>query len=161
MNFLVDLKMNYKETFTYLENKKKQRLINNLEMGDLIKVKSDYHPLIFHYGIVEKSSEGDFIIHNHPDKKNKQGGNTIKEPLNEWLKGKEIISVEKTKINLNELKEIYEAVKPYKYDFFHYNCEHFVNFVKDNKYISNHVIKYTSYGLLVFLVYYLFKNKKF
>ena len=161
MIFLGDSKMNYKETFTYLENQKKQRLINKLEMGDLIKVKSDYHPLIFHYGIVEKGVDGEFIIHNHPSKTNKQGGNTIKEPLREWLKGKEIVSVEKTKINFKELKEVYEEVKPFKYDFFHYNCEHFVNFVKDKKYISNNVIRYTSYGVLIFIVYYLFKKKIF
>jgi DNA adenine methylase len=62
-----------------------------------VKTKAETYPLIFHYGIVEKNLEGIFVIHNHPDKINSKGGNTVREPLEKWIKGKEIISVEKSR----------------------------------------------------------------
>lgn len=134
--------------------------ISNLESGDLIKVKAEILPIIYHYGIIEKVGNDIFIIHNQPDKINSKGGSVIREPLDKWIKGKDIVSTEKTNLNTNDLKELYQNLKNYKYDFINFNCEHFVNFAKGNKYVSSQVFKWTSIAIITGLVYYLIKNKK-
>jgi len=135
-------------------------LISKLQTGDLIKTKAENYPLIYHYGIVEKKVEGLFIIHNHPNKINSKGGNTVKEPLEKWIKGREIVSVEKTNLKPDDIDNIYENLKKYKYDFLNFNCEHFVNFAKDKTYVSPQVLKWTSVALIGLTVYLLIKNKK-
>lgn len=135
-------------------------LISKLQTGDLIKTKAESYPLIYHYGIVEKKVEGLFIIHNHPDKINSKGGNTVREPLESWIKGREIVSVEKTNLKPDDIDNLYQDLKKYKYDFLNFNCEHFVNFAKDKTYVSPQVLRWTSIALIGLTVYLLLKNKK-
>lgn len=135
-------------------------IISKLQTGDLIKTKAEIYPLIFHYGIVEKNLEGIFIIHNHPDKINSNGGNTVKEPLEKWIKGREIVSVEKTDLKTDDIEKLYQELKKYKYDFINFNCEHFVNFAKNKKYISPQVLRWTTIALIGLGVYFLIKNKR-
>lgn len=135
-------------------------LISKLQTGDLIKTKAESYPLIYHYGIVEKKVDGLFILHNHPDKINSKGGNTVREPLEKWIKGREIISVEKTNLKPDDIDELYNSLKKYKYDFLNFNCEHFVNFAKNQTYVSPQVLRWTSVALIGLTVYLLLKNKK-
>lgn len=134
--------------------------ISKLENGDLIKVSTGGLGLIAHYGIIEKSGGNVYIIHNHPDSINSKGGNVVKELLNDWIKGREIISVEKTNLKTSEIRELYEYLKTYKYDFMNFNCEHFVNFAKGNKYRSSQVFKWTTFVAIGALVYYLIRKNK-
>ena len=135
-------------------------LISKLETGDLIKTKAESYPLIYHYGIVENNLEGLFIIHNHPDKINSKGGNTVREPLEKWIKGREVVSVEKTNLKPNDIEKLYQELKKYKYDFINFNCEHFVNFAKNKNYVSPQVLRWTSVALIGLAVYFLIKNKR-
>ena len=135
-------------------------LISKLETGDLIKTKAESYPLIYHYGIVENNLEGLFIIHNHPDKINSKGGNTVREPLEKWIKGREIVSIEKTNLKPDDIEKLYQELKKYKYDFINFNCEHFVNFAKNKNYVSPQVLRWTSVALIGLAVYFLIKNKR-
>ena len=135
-------------------------LVSKLETGDLIKTKAETYPLIFHYGIVEKNLDGLFIIHNHPDKINSKGGNTVRESLEKWIKGRDIVSVEKTDLKTDDIEKLYQELKKYKYDFINFNCEHFVNFAKNKNYVSPQVLKWTTIGLIGIGVYFLLKNKR-
>jgi hypothetical protein len=135
-------------------------IVSKLETGDLIKSKSNKYTLIYHYGIVEKNLDGLFIIHNHPDKVNSNGGNTVKEPLEKWIKGREVISVEKTDLKTDDIDKLYQELKKYKYDFLNFNCEHFVNFAKDKNYVSPQVLRWTTLALIGLGVYFLIKNKR-
>ena len=135
-------------------------LISKLETGDLIKTKAESYPLIYHYGIVENNLEGLFIIHNHPDKINSKGGNTVREPLEKWIKGREIVSIEKTNLKPDDIEKLYQELKKYKYDFINFNCEHFVNFAKNKNYVSPQVLRWTSVALIGLTVYFLLKNKR-
>jgi hypothetical protein len=134
--------------------------ISKLETGDLIKTKAESYPLIFHYGIVEKNLEGLFIIHNHPDKINSKGGNTVREPFKKWIKGRDIVSIEKTNLKTDDIEKLYQELKKYKYDFINFNCEHFVNFAKNKNYVSPQVLRWTSVALIGLTVYFLLKNKR-
>lgn len=135
-------------------------IISKFETGDLIKTKGQVFPLIYHYGIVEKNLDSIFVIHNHPDKLNSKGGNTVREPLDKWIKNRHIVSVEQTDLKLEDIEKIYQTLKKYKYDFINFNCEHFVNFAKDKKYVSPQVLRWTSVALIGLAVYFLLKNKK-
>lgn len=135
-------------------------LVSKLETGDLVKTKAESYPLIYHYGIVEKNLEGLFIIHNQPDKINSKGGSVIKEPLEKWIKGREIVSIEKTNLKPDDIENLYQELKKYKYDFINFNCEHFVNFAKNKDYVSPQVLRWTTLALIGLGVYFLLKNKR-
>jgi hypothetical protein len=141
-----------------IENR--EYIISKLETGDLLKTKAETYALIFHYGIVEKNLDGLFIIHNHPDKINSKGGNTVREPLEKWIKDRYIISVEKTNLKTDDIEKLYQELKKYKYDFINFNCEHFVNFAKNKNYVSPQVLRWTTLALIGLGVYFLLKNKR-
>jgi len=151
-------KFNNKLNKIKIENRK--HIVSKLQTGDLIKTKADILPIIYHYGIIIKEENEIFIIHNHPDKINSKGGNTIKEPLEKWIKGKDIVSVEHTNLNVDDINELVETLKNYKYDFINFNCEHFVNFAKNKDYVSPQVLRWTSIAIIGISVYFLLKNKK-
>lgn len=140
--------------------KNRQSTISKLETGDLIKVVAETLPIIYHYGIVEKTENEIFVYHNDPYKINSNGGNLIKDTIKKFVNNRDIISVEKTNIKTENIHELYEALKTYKYDFINFNCEHFINFAKGNKYFSSQVVRWTSVALISMLVYYLIRNKK-
>jgi len=140
-----------------LENK--QHTITKLKTGDLIKTKAEDYPLIFHYGIIDKQGDSLFILHNHPDKKNSKGGSIVKEPFDKWIKGKDIVSVEPTNLKTDDIDELYEKLKVYKYDFLNFNCEHFVNFAKNDDYVSPQVLRWTSLIAIGIITFYLLRKK--
>lgn len=143
-----------------LKIKNREYCISKLETGDLIKVKSEILPIIYHYGIIQKEDNEIFIIHNHPNSINSKGGNVCKDNLQKFIKGREIVSVEKTNLKSTEIDEAYEYLKSHKYDFISFNCEHFVNLIKEKKYISSQVFKWTGLAIIISLTYLMIKNKK-
>jgi hypothetical protein len=151
---------NFNNKLNEIKIENRNYAISKLETGDLIKTKASILPIIYHYGIIEKNGNDIFIIHNHPDKVNSNGGNTTKESLDKWIKGRDIVSVEKTNLNIDDINELVKALKDYKYDFINFNCEHFVNFAKNKDYISPQVLRWTSIAIIGISVYFLLKNKK-
>jgi len=151
---------NYSSALDKIRIENRDYVISQLQTGDLVKIKSEILPIIYHYGIIDLTPEGIFILHNHPDKFNSKGGNVIKERFDKWIKAKDIVSVEKTNLNTHDIDELQKALKEYKYDFINFNCEHFVNFAKNKSYASPQVIRWTSIVAISLLVYYLIRNKK-
>jgi len=151
---------NYNSALDKIRIENRDYVISHLKTGDLVKIKSEILPIIYHYGIIDLTPEGIFILHNHPDKFNSKGGNVIKERFDKWIKAKDIVSVEKTSLNTHDIDELAKALKEYKYDFINFNCEHFVNFAKNKSYASPQVIRWTSIIAISLLVYYLIRNKK-
>ena len=149
---------NYSSALDKIKIENREYIISKLQTGDLVKIKSEILPIIYHYGIIDLTPEGIFILHNHPDKLNSKGGNVIKEPFEKWIKGKDIVSVEHTKLNTNDIDDLQKTLKDYK--FINFNCEHFVNFAKYKSYASPQVIRWTSLVAISLLVYYLIRNKK-
>jgi hypothetical protein len=138
----------------------REHTISKLETGDLIKLKAEVLPILYHYGIIERQGNDLFIYHNQTDKINSNGGNLVCEPLEKYIKGRDIISVTKTNLSSTDLKKMYNSLKGLKYDFINFNCEHYVNFASDNKFVSNQVFKWGSIVLIgVFVTYLIRKNK--
>ena len=151
---------NYNNNLNKIKIENRKHIVSKLQTGDLIKTKADILPIIYHYGIIIKEENDIYIIHNHPDKINSKGGNTIKEPLGKWIKGRDIVSVEHTKLKVDDINELVETLKNYKYDFINFNCEHLVNFAKNKDYVSPQVLRWTSIAIIGITVYFLLKNKK-
>lgn len=151
---------NYSGALDKIRIENREHIISQLKTGDLIKVKSEILPIIHHYGIIDITHDGIFILHNHPDKLNSKGGNIVRERFEKWVKRKDIVSVESTTLNTQQIDELEKALKEYKYDFINFNCEHFVNFAKNKSYASPQVIRWTSIVAISLLVYYLIRNKK-
>lgn len=143
-----------------IKNENRNHLISKLKTGDIIKITAKSNPLIFHYGIIELNSEGLFIIHTHPDKVNAKGGNTVREPFEKLMKGRSIISVEKTNLKKEDLDKLYQELEKYKYDIVNFNCEHFINFAKNKNYVSPQILRWTSIGLIGLAIFFYLKNKK-
>ena len=115
--------------------------------------------MIFHYGIIDKQDDNLFILHNHPDKINSKGGSIVKEPFDKWIKGKDIVSVEPTNLKTTDIDELFDKLKVYKYDFINFNCEHFVNFAKNNDYVSPQVLRWTTLIAIGITTFYLLRKK--
>ena len=140
--------------------KNREHTLSKLQTGDLIKLRAEVLPILYHYGIVERQGKDLYIYHNQTDKINSNGGNLVCEPLDKYIKGKDIISVTKKELNSSDLKQMYNSLKGLKYDFINFNCEHFVNFATDKKFISNQVFKWGSIIAIGLLVTYLIKKNK-
>jgi hypothetical protein len=161
MIFLKVLVMSYSlSSLDEIKIKNREHTISKLETGDLIKLKVDILPILYHYAIVEKQGDRLYIYHLQTDKINSTGGNLICEPLDKYIKGKDIISVTKSNLGSKDLSKMYEALKGYKYDFINFNCEHYVNFATDKKLISNQVFKWGSIIAIGVLVTYLIRKNK-
>jgi hypothetical protein len=161
MIFLKTLAMSYKlSSLDNIKIQNREHAISKLETGDLIKLKAEVLPILYHYGIIEKQGNDLYIYHNQTDKINQNGGNLVCEPLEKYIKGRDIISVTKTNLSSADLKKMYNSLKGLKYDFINFNCEHYVNFASDNKFVSNQVFKWGSIVLIgIFVTYLIRKNK--
>ena len=128
-------------------------MISGLKTGDLVKLRSEYIflPFVFHYGIIS--------YHSITDKENKHGGNLVREDFEQVIKGREILAVESLDIKKENFYNTLDKLQKRKYDVFTNNCEHFVNFIKEKRFVSNQL---KTWGLAVSLgiVVYLFIKKK-
>ena len=145
----------------YLNAQTKRRVISGLKTGDLIKVRLEYIflPFLFHYGIISLENGKIYIYHFLTDKQNKHGGNLVREDFEEFIKGKEILEVESLNLEKKDFYNTLYKLQKTKYEFFTNNCEHFVNFIKEKRFVSNQL---KTWGLAVSLgiVVYLFIKKK-
>lgn len=119
--------MNY-DSYIALANKQKNDLIaKSVKTGDVLKVKSEFLPFVFHYVIVQKTNNDFVIIHNDPHKINFLGGNIIREDFEDWIIGKEIVEVIPTRLAEKDIDNIVNDLKTTKFDAITWNCEHFIS----------------------------------
>ncbi len=152
---------NIQEPIAYLKKTSKEIVISQLKTGDLVKVKSEKTAFIYHYGIVIRENNDFYIYHNDPDRKNKVGGNIIKDNFLEWVKGREIVEVTSMNIDNTNIEEIVDQLKHYKYDLIYFNCEHFVNLVRKTKNQSPQIMKWTLGIVIITILVVAFKNSNY
>lgn len=111
----------------------KSYAISKLKTGDLVKIRSDRFAFIYHYGIVCRERDEFYVYHNDPDKVNICGGNIIREEFDCWIRGREIVEVTATDLDMNNIEEMVKRLKAEKYSLFHFNCEHFITKLKDKR----------------------------
>jgi hypothetical protein len=143
----------------YLEASVKAYNISHLQTGDLVKMEAEVFPIIFHWGVIERTSEGVYIYHIQPDLINKKGGSLIREEFKRYIGGKKIVSIEHTDISSHDISEIAETLSDKKYDFINNNCEHFINKIRNNKWVSPQAGKF-GIGLILVISLILYVNRK-
>lgn len=142
----------------YLESESRKYKISQIKPGDLIKLKSDVLSIIYHYGIVIAEDDKLAVYHNTPDFLNRNGGNIVKEPLDIWLKDRDIISIEPTGLSSDEIHGIVKTMHTEKYDFLNFNCEHFTNYIKSKKRISPQVAQWAIIIASASIAYLIFRK---
>jgi hypothetical protein len=123
-----------------------------------------------HLGIVAVE-DGVFVVYDlHPDNKNNKMGGLDKRPLDEYLKGKNLIGIYHTGATTGRIQAVAKKCWSGKYNTYHFNCQQFIDYVT-YKQVSSDVYSYYSgmilalagvAGLLVVggTIYFLSKTKK-
>jgi len=126
-----------------------------MENGDVFKAQRK--PLIYHYGVYFKDSDGiEKIIHSTDSK------NIVIETLDYFLSDRKVISIFKTNISgcsLEYIYEQYELLKNKKYDLLSYDCEDFVSEFTKTKIIFKQKKKYVLSGVILLILSYSILNK--
>lgn len=124
--------------------------VHKIRTGDILVRRSSRVGLIYlHYGIADVHENGTIsVYHNSPSR-----GRVAFESLDEWLEGKEILRVDgNVGLNSDELSRKIDSIKERNYNWIFWNCEHLVNFVKDDKTIVSKQVRNTAIGIGSFLL---------
>jgi hypothetical protein len=144
----------------YLNAQTKSRLINSLETGDLVKFKADIlMPFIYHFGIISIEDSKLYFYHLQTEFENQYGGNLLRDDFKEYAKGREILEVQKLKLNREDFQNVLESLKKSKYDVFNNNCEHFIYFLKEKKFVSPQLKIWGLAVTLGVITYFILKRK--
>ena len=152
------MKCNYLPIAT-LKASVKEIILSRIKTGDIIKVKSDFLPIVFHYGIVLCEGDQMYILHNDPDNFNRHGGSIVKEELTKWIKGKDIVEVHTTNVSKEQIEQVANQMKKMPYHLIHFNCEHFIHkIVNKNFNFSPQVINWAIGLTAITFAYIILKN---
>jgi len=108
----------------------------NLNTGDFIRCSIDSIPILQHIGFVVKKSDGIYVYHSTPTSFNKIGGSIVKEPLEEFLESRSILSIEPTNLTEEHIVHRCCELADKKFDLLNFNCEHFGYYIKEGKMYS-------------------------
>jgi hypothetical protein len=138
--------------------------MTSLKTGDLISSTSapPSTGILSHKGVVLVEDEQVFILHNTPMKTNEFGGGVVIDTLEDYKSaGREIEKVKTTNLTSEEIKRQFEEIKHLKFNWFTWNCDHFVTQLADG---SKKSIQLRTVILIVGILsafYFLkFRNKK-
>lgn len=145
--------------WTTLYQKSREYKISKIKEGDLIRLRSEVLSFVSHVGIVFQETDGLYVYHNTPDLLNRSGGSVIRESLADWLKSREILSVEPTGLASDEIHKIAKEVHGTKYDLLHFNCEHFTSYIKSKRKISPQVAKWAIIVATLSITYLIVRKK--
>lgn len=151
--------MNIQNYIAQANKLKNEKLSKTLKTGDVLKVKSEFFPLIFHYVIVQKNDDDFVIIHNDPHKINFLGGNIVREDFYSWIIGKEIVEVIPTTITDEIINKMVNEIKTSKFNVLHNNCEHFVSKLNFQKPTSPQIITWSIVILTIITTFIIVKKK--
>lgn len=102
-----------------------------------------------HLGIVAIEN-GEFVVYDlHPDNKNNKKGALDKKPLDEYLKGRNLIGIYHTEATTSRIQAVAKKCWSGKYDTYHFNCQQFIDYVT-HKQVSSDVYSYYS-GMILML----------
>jgi hypothetical protein len=101
-----------------------------------------------HLGIVSVE-DGEFMVYDlHPDNKNGNKGSLEKKPIDEYLKGRNLIGIYHTGATTTRIQAVANRCWSIKYDSYHFNCQKFIDMVT-HKEISSDVYNYYSGKILM------------
>lgn len=141
-----------------LKSTVKENHIANLKTGDLVKLKADVMPIIYHYGFIVRSGDEILFYHNQQSLSNVFGGNLVVEDFKKYSKGREIVSIKNTDLTQDDISKMADVLKDKKYHIVNNNCEHMVSKILDTDLTSPQVNKWLFGALAVTAVYLILKK---
>ncbi len=128
----------------------------NFRTGDFITARVKSLPFLYHRGLIVVEDTCVYIYHNTPMYKNFAGGNVIKENVADWLKSRDITSVEPTNITKEYIEEMSLLLAPRSFNLFSFNCEQYAFLIKDG-YSKSPQLFWWGIALTSFVVYKFFR----
>ncbi len=102
-----------------------------LRTGDIITASIPSLPFIPHKGILVIINGKGKIYHNTPTLCNVNGGNIVSQPIEDFLKGREILNIEPTGFNSDYINAKTYPLKNKPFDLFSFNCLDYINNLKN------------------------------
>lgn len=121
----------------------------------IITTCSDIPVFCHHVGVVSVDGQ---VWNNTPAKKNRDGGNVVKQPIGEFMAGRRVIEAVSSEIDLGRLERYAESNSKRKWHPLDYNCEDFVEEAVNGKKFS--LLKNTWVILLIIIAIYGSQGKK-
>lgn len=144
----------------YLEAQVKTYKVENLKTGDLVKLRADIMPIIYHYGVILRNGDEILIAHFQSDYFNSNGGSLVIEDFRNYIKGRNLVGVKTTNLKASQISKIIESLKSKRYHFVNSNCEHFISLISEKKHESKQVKTWAIGLTTVLLLVLLLKKKK-
>ena len=121
--------------------------------GDIIKARVIKVPFLFHTGIIVTNDGVVSIWHCTPNGFNEVGGSVRKTPIQDWLKTRILISVERTNLTRQYIEDISHSLYSRKFSYIFFNCEHFVYLIKDGRERSPQLAGWVAVAAMVAVLY--------
>jgi hypothetical protein len=132
------------------------RLHGEFDMGDVIYTNcSDISGVCYHLGIVFDDGKQKLVFHNAPNNQNKYGGTVVCENIEDFLKDRYIIKVEKTNATNDNILRVTKLCRHEIWDTFYFNCEDYVVQIVDGERNSDlrDAWKIGALGIVLLLIY--------
>tara|TARA_R100000951_G_scaffold106917_1_gene101830 strand:- start:741 stop:1130 length:390 start_codon:yes stop_codon:yes gene_type:complete len=103
---------------------------------------------IYHYGIILVEGDQVYVLHNGRER------GAIKDPIEEFLKDREIHSISHSNLEILSNKEIllrFEHCKS-NWDVLNFNCEHFIDCMTNRNRNSEQLLKFIVFSTIVILL---------
>lgn len=95
--------------------------------GDMVQVNCSNLPFCYHLGIVTNENGRLYVYHNTPTLQNSYGGNIIRQPIEDFLKGRAYIGKKNIPVDMQHLKRYIWNNRQRKWHLGQFNCIRFVD----------------------------------
>lgn len=99
--------------------------------GDFVTARVKSLPILLHRGIIVVEDNCVSVYHNTPMYKNFSGGSVVKENIEEWLKSRDITSIEPTDMTQEYIEEKSMQLAHRPFNLLKFNCEQYAFLLKD------------------------------
>lgn len=124
--------------------------------GDFITARVKSLPFILHRGIIVVEDNCVSVYHNTPMCKNFAGGSIVKENIEEWLKSRDITSIEPTDMTQEYIEEMSLQLADRPFNLLSFNCEQYAFLLKDG-YAKSPQLFWWGIGITSFALWRIFR----
>lgn len=134
---------------------------DNFKNGQLIKASVNKYPFIKHYGLIYLTNEISkvYVMHNTPNR------GPVIDTLNDFKRNRTIISRTDTvltdKVSSDFILNKFSKVEQKKFNLLTFNCEHFIDYMLDNKMRSEQLTSWFFLITILGIITYLIVKKRF
>jgi hypothetical protein len=126
--------------------------------GDILVSVLDEMPYFYHASVVLVDDDKTYVCDNSPLHVNVSGGSICTKPLDKWIQNREVITIQPSSITQPQIETALIKLKKQKYNLLHFNCEHFISYIKYG-YTKSPQVFWIGISLVTFIIYRLIKAR--